>query len=933
MPYMITQMVDLSLRHGHTAHSAEAYIQFALALHQGSPHGDARAAAFGRLAIALTRRYAHPALTCRVLTTLVSTLNHWYAPLRSGLPLIREAYQAGLEAGDLQWAGYAALVTAYIVLAVGAPLAEVLREIEKGLSFAAKFENKLVVEVLTAYRQAVHALQGRTIAPGSFEDANFEEAGYMEQASGTPFVLGFYHILRLGVSYLFGDQRAARRRALWAAERLASMPGQVLVADHPYYTALNLAALWEEGSQVERAAWRAELVACEETLGGWARHAPENHRHRWALVAAERARIEQRPWEALERYNEAIEGAQAEDLVHDEALANELAGRFCLSRGQRRIARMHLRAASAAYARWGARAKEEALAREFPEWMQVGAPEWPTTDGTTAGLLHLDALSLLKAAQALSEEIDLDRLLEKLLHLATEAAGATRGALLLAEDDALWVRARSAQGQPSEIRLEHVSASEAEDLPPSILRYVWRSRKTLELANAAHEPLFASDPVVSRGLRSVLCMPIAKQARLIGLLYLENDMMTGAFGPGRVELLRLLSSQMAISLENAQLIADLKRAAIVVLNSQAVLFRWRIAEEFPVEYVSENVERVFGYAAADLCSGAVPFMSIVHPADRARILAEFAEVLASHREHSTYMYRLQSPDGAVRWVESNAHILREEVGPPRYVEAILVDITERKRAEEERTQLLLREQAARAEVESARALDRLKTTFVSAVSHDLRTPLTSIKGYAEFLEDEIGGPLTETQREYIMQIVKSGLRLEHLVDDLLDFARLEAGTFTLTVEPAGLTATIAEILDSFRPQAQSARLSLEAELPDQPIALPMDKARIERVLSNLINNAIKFTPEGGRIVVRAREEGGWVRCEVADTGIGIAPEDMPKLFQRFVQLEPGRPKGGTGLGLSISKAIVEAHGGRIGAESRPGNGSTFWFMLPLQPPS
>lgn len=255
---------------------------------------------------------------------------------------------------------------------------------------------------------------------------------------------------------------------------------------------------------------------------------------------------------------------------------------------------------------------------------------------------------------------------------------------------------------------------------------------------------------------------------------------------------------------------------------------------------------------------------------------------------------------------------------------IATDVSERKQLEAQ----------LRAQYEKLRELDKLKGDFVNAVSHDLRTPLTSIRGYAEFLEDEIGGPLTEVQRGFVAQVLKSATRLEGMVSDLLDIARLDAGTFRLHCEETNLTGKIAEMVESFKPQADEHDLELQASLPEEPVLMVLDPQRIERVLANLIGNAIKFTPDGGRLMVRAKVEPDAVLCEVSDTGIGIAPEDLPKLFQRFSQLEAGaRKKSGTGLGLSISKAQVEAHGGRIGVRSELGKGSTFWFRLPKEVPA
>jgi signal transduction histidine kinase len=158
---------------------------------------------------------------------------------------------------------------------------------------------------------------------------------------------------------------------------------------------------------------------------------------------------------------------------------------------------------------------------------------------------------------------------------------------------------------------------------------------------------------------------------------------------------------------------------------------------------------------------------------------------------------------------------------------------------------------------------------------------------------------------------------------------MDAGSFRLLVKPADLAAQARAVVDSLRPQMEEAGLRWELLLPEKPLTAPFDARRIEQVLLNLVSNAIKFTTTGGCVRVEVRPEGEHLRCAVSDTGIGIAPEDVPRLFQRFSQLAGGvRKEGGTGLGLSIAKALVEAHGGAIGVESQPGVGSTFWFTLP-----
>lgn len=253
----------------------------------------------------------------------------------------------------------------------------------------------------------------------------------------------------------------------------------------------------------------------------------------------------------------------------------------------------------------------------------------------------------------------------------------------------------------------------------------------------------------------------------------------------------------------------------------------------------------------------------------------------------------------------------------------------------ERAQRKLEERSHELEVANRRLreLDLLKSNFVNSVTHELRTPLTAIQGYAEFLEDEIGGTLTGDQRGFVGEIGTGAKRLERLLNDLLDFARMDAGTFSLRLEPDDLGARAAEAVTALQPLAHAAGVTLEVVRPAEPAAARLDPQRIGQVLTNLIGNAIKFSPRGGRVRVVVRRDQGRLRCEVEDDGPGIAPGDTARLFQRFSQLEHGVRQGkGAGLGLSIAKALVEAHGGAIGVDARPEGGSAFWFTLPALAP-
>jgi len=234
--------------------------------------------------------------------------------------------------------------------------------------------------------------------------------------------------------------------------------------------------------------------------------------------------------------------------------------------------------------------------------------------------------------------------------------------------------------------------------------------------------------------------------------------------------------------------------------------------------------------------------------------------------------------------------------------------------------------------------NKLKDQFLANVSHELRTPLNSVIGFSDLLltEEVAGARLNDTQRDYLETISRNGRNLLQLINELLDLSKIAAGRMELRPEPFALDALLGEAADSVRAQVDARQHRLTIEPPSEPFTVTADRGRLRQVLLNLLSNAIKFTPDGGRITLSARLEDGArrVRVAVSDTGIGIAPQDQPKLFQEFVQLDAShaRQYEGTGLGLALSRRLVELHGGAIGLESELGKGSTFWFTLPCAAP-
>jgi signal transduction histidine kinase len=233
--------------------------------------------------------------------------------------------------------------------------------------------------------------------------------------------------------------------------------------------------------------------------------------------------------------------------------------------------------------------------------------------------------------------------------------------------------------------------------------------------------------------------------------------------------------------------------------------------------------------------------------------------------------------------------------------------------------------------ERSEELNELKNTFLSTVSHELRTPLTTIRAFLEPLLEHVGTPNLEMQRDFLTVIDEQSLKLRRLIDSMLDLTQLESGRFRMNREPFNLTALIEEVILALRPMADAKKIAIMSESAAAEIIVEADRGLMKRVFSNLGLNAIKFTHEGGRVTVRSTIEGRAVRIQVEDTGIGIAKEEIGRIFDKFYQIDNSlsREYPGAGLGLTVSKSIVEWHGGEIQADSEAGSGSRFTVLLPV----
>jgi PAS domain S-box-containing protein len=350
-------------------------------------------------------------------------------------------------------------------------------------------------------------------------------------------------------------------------------------------------------------------------------------------------------------------------------------------------------------------------------------------------------------------------------------------------------------------------------------------------------------------------------------------------------------------------------------------------------YISPWVEHLTGYSAAEWTADKDFFSGVLHPDDHDRVVAAFAHV------HETLLpiqieYRVVAKDGRVVWIQDDAAVARDARGKPLYLQGFMADVTARKQSElelhelsAERDRLLERE---RAQNERLRSLDRMKDEFVALVSHELRTPLTSIRGYVELIQEDAELLPSET-RGFLDVVDRNAERLIHLVGDLLVMAQVEGGMLSFDWAEVELEPLVAGCIEAAEPAAEQAGVELAFDCP-RSLSMTGDPMRLAQLVDNLISNAIKFTPNGGRVEVHVAASRDTVVIEVRDTGLGISPEEQGQLFDRFFRTQAATDNAiaGTGLGLSIVKAIVDAHRGSIGVESVEGRGTTFHVELPVE---
>ena len=816
-------------------HATAATALVKLGMIMGSRLGDHMSAEQLALAgLALGERRGERRYQPRAKATAQSFVLHWCRPYSECRLALGDCDKEALEVGDLETASIALASINDLRAIVGTNLEVVEKEARRSEEIISRYGHAVTILVARAGFAAGLLSGTHTLDPNSPDPLDLALTDHI------PVPMPRYSALVHGLCPLV--IMGHFEKAFELADSIAGDVEQVLfatplVAEHTLYYGLAAAGTMPFCQPRERRRRRRIATECHRKMRRWASFCAGNFEHKERLLAAEIERAKGHSIRAMARYEEAVQSCREHGFPHLEALGTERLAAVLVDEEWGHMARERLEQSYELYAAWGAKAKVAALARQHPQLLARPAsrrrrasnqstgpgPAFTTSDA-------LDLSTLMKASEAISREIRIDDLLQRLIALIIENTGAERGALVVDHDGELIVEIMGAiagatsnesDAESPSLAQEPVPLAECQHLATSTVRYASRTQEVVLWHAADGQHRFDNDAyVVKAKPKAILCFPVMYQDDLFGVIYLENTLASHAFADEQLEVLRLLSGQIAISITNARYYAHLENMVV------------------------------------------------------------------------------------------------------------------------ERTEAL---RAAKQQAETANAA---KSRFLARMSHDLRAPLNGILGYTQIIRmDET---LTAEQLEGLDIIDESGHHLLGMINELLDLAKIEAGKTELNAEPIDLPRLLSGVAAVIRTRANDKGIELLCEIAeDLPASVEADPQRLRQVLLNLLSNAVKFT-DAGQVMLRVsllESDAGFiaatksepapsadeiVRFEVIDTGIGIPADRIETIFEPFEQeRDTGDRAHGTGLGLTICRQLVELMNGDLQAESTSGEGSRFWFDIPL----
>jgi PAS domain S-box-containing protein len=525
-----------------------------------------------------------------------------------------------------------------------------------------------------------------------------------------------------------------------------------------------------------------------------------------------------------------------------------------------------------------------------------------------------DLSALLAIAETATRSLDIEKILNDTLDKSLEILRFDAGYIRILAPGTNNLVVRAARGLVSPEYLSSIVSIEPQRR--NTAKIIFETREPYVSPDIRRDPIFKNRTMEKAGLISAIWIPVLSKSRVLGVMVVGSQRLH-KFYQREIKLLKAFGSQLGMALENAILYDEVARGKAYIENLVENAADFIITADVTDRILTWNrgAEVLFGYSKEEVIG---KHLSILVPPERIHELEEIRRKVELSGALRDIEIRSKRKDGVLIDLSLSVSPIRDADRKIVCFLRVAKDISEKKRVERR-----------------LKELDKMKSDFVSNVSHELRTPLTSIKGSVDNMLDGLTGPLNEKQVRYLARIKSNSDRLSRLINDLLDLSRIESGRIEVRPTTLPLTALAEEVTEQLKPLAAEKLIQIELPSPDRQLTVWADRDKVTQVLMNLIGNAVKFTPQAGKVTVTVeKNDDDYVQISVADTGPGISPEERNKLFSKFYQIaaiDKQKPRG-SGLGLAISKALVEMQGGKIWVESEIGEGTTFYFTLPAQQP-
>jgi diguanylate cyclase (GGDEF)-like protein len=565
-PLTIFQEVQLSLEYGNDPLSAPAYVYFGLIL-CGIIGDIENGYEFGQLAKQLVEQSDSQATRAATFLTIGGATAHWREHIGNTLPIFQEGYQSGVETGDFQSAAFCLELHCSHSFLIGTPLITLAETASQAVKAIGQLHQASPLLFTQIYQQIiVNLLDPDHPTPWEITGAIGAETALIErlQQVNDFSSLGHIYVNKLMLCYWFGEYDQAAELMGIAAPFLPALTGTIMIPLYHFYAALTLLAQYPSRPETQQMVIWEQVQSHQEQLHTWSQFAPMNYTHKWALIEAERLRLLGESWAAMRFYEQAIQGARKHNFLPEASIACEQFALFYRDQQYPDQANYYIQQAFRITDRWQAKAKTQQLERKYLDSLSASILTSVTDrEIKVTSRQSLDLSSILKASQALSGEIELKSLLSRLMTIVLENAGAETGILVLSDQGKTAIVAQGHVSRGIQVFTAQPQPLQGDRLPMQLLNYVMRMQNSVVLHHAFQEGDFTDDPYIRQHqTRSILCTPLLNQTKVIGVLYLENNLTPAAFTADRLEVLTLLCSQAAISIKNAQLYEQLQRHSL-----------------------------------------------------------------------------------------------------------------------------------------------------------------------------------------------------------------------------------------------------------------------------------------------------------------------------------------------------------------------------------